>query len=927
MVIISMWKRRCEKTEIKKNNILDTDKGYLLVYTLSVLVMFGCITAIFLWYGKGYVYAYDSYTQVYSGIYYFKNWIYDIWTHFRETGQWIIPQWDLKIGFGEPLISIILFNPATFVSIFFPIEHLEWYFIFLNFTRLWLCGFAFFLYAKCFVQDRYSILLASFIYTFCGARMMRIGDNSIISVIAIAIPFMCLGIEKILEENKKGYFFLGTLVCLIGFPYSILIVAIPVAGYACIRYYYVVQDKSIKNFLGKVWQVICAGIGALLIAAYQFVPYICNALQSARTEGGKIGNIFYYDIKYYFQAIRDIISITYYDDAWKIGMTSIGVIAILYLIAKRKTRGDKQFIFCMLLGLFVLLVPIADLAVNLFMGANGRFQYIYVFIIAMVIAMGCEQFVHGKIKRELPFITLGSIAYAALYVISTIALDEKLGASIVFLLINVLLLNLYVKNKKVIKNGKLVAFSLVFGEILLMGMGTFTGVGNSKLQFYADYKLEDERQNSSVVMLENVKHDNARVDVIYDSVDEMQRNKNYGLRSNCNGVNSYYSFVKSGVVDYIKSTGIVTGFSSFNILDMNQRTVSNTLAGVKYITATEEGKKQIPYGYKEIDKNKREGKAQYDYLFENENAVPLAYTYDQYISRKKYDSYLPYEREQLMLDSVVLDDETAVSVKESDTKPDTIVNTNFDEIKQILKHNPNIKVYKDKIIVYEDNTECNIQAEKLKKQEVYVYLEGAKYETLQGETGSNTLNTHITVTTKNRTSDLQLFVGKHEYYQGAVDGVLNLGISNTDKKEMAIRFTKAGTYYFKNIQVASASMKGYTKKVQKLKEDKIEGFKIAGSDVSLNVNVDKNKVLCIAIPYAQGWSVKVNGKDAKLLNCNLMYMGVELEAGNNQVELHYEMPGFKLGVLCSGIFGCVFLLYIILLGIRKVKNRKNVVCA
>ena len=119
-----MWKRRCEKTEIKKNNILDTDKGYLLVYTLSVLVMFGCITAIFLWYGKGYVYAYDSYTQVYSGIYYFKNWIYDIWTHFRETGQWIIPQWDLKIGFGEPLISIILFNPATFVSIFFPFKHL-----------------------------------------------------------------------------------------------------------------------------------------------------------------------------------------------------------------------------------------------------------------------------------------------------------------------------------------------------------------------------------------------------------------------------------------------------------------------------------------------------------------------------------------------------------------------------------------------------------------------------------------------------------------------------------------------------------------------------------------------------------------------------------------------------------------------------------
>jgi len=918
-----MWKQRCEKTDIKKINILNTDKGCLLIYTLCVLLMFGCITAIFLWYGKGYVYAYDSYTQVYSGIYYFKNWIYDIWTHFRETGQWIIPQWDMKIGFGEPLISIILFNPATFVSIFFPIEHLEWYFIFLNFARLWLSGFSFSLYAKRFVQDRYSILLASFIYTFCGARMMLLGDNSSVLVIAIALPIMCIGIEKILKENKKGCFLLGVSICLIGFPYSIIITCIPVVGYACIRYYYVVQTKSIKNFLNKVWQAMCAGIGALLLSAYQFIPYACNALQSARTGGGKTGNLLLRDTKYYFQAMRDILSITKFNDAWVIGVTSIGVIAILYLIAKDKTRRDKQLLIGMLLGLVILVIPAADLAVNLFMGANGRFQYIYVFIIAMIVAVCCEEYIQGKIRKKISFITLGSLIYAAIYIVSTVILEERIDISLVFLLADVVLLNLYASNKGLTNKGKIVTFALAFGEVLMVSVSLFVGTGSGKFQLFADYNLEEQRQNTSISMLENVNHENSRVDVIYDSIDEKQRQRNYGLRSDCNGVNSYYSYVKSGIVDYMQSTGIVTGFSTFNILDMNQRTVSDTLAGVKYITATKTSKSHIPYGYKQVAKKKNEKTNQVYYLFENKNALPLAYTYDQYITRKEYDKYLPYEKEQLMLDSVVLDDHVQTEIESSNVKTDIVVNVEFDDIKKNLSKNSDIKVCKDRIIVYKDNVECTIQAKGMKNREGYLYLEGAKYKKFSGDVKNRGSNTWITATVDDRSSELALYVGNYEYYQGAIDRVINLGVLDSDKENVSIQFNKAGIYYFKNIQVASASMKGYTKKVQKLKEDKIEDFKIAGNDVSLNVNVDKNKVLCIAIPYAQGWSAKINGKDVELLNCNLMYMGVELEEGNNQVELHYEMPGFKLGILCSVIFGGVLLVYMIVSRLRVIKLVRN----
>ena len=116
-----------------------------------------------------------------------------------------------------------------------------------------------------------------------------------------------------------------------------------------------------------------------------------------------------------------------------------------------------------------------------------------------------------------------------------------------------------------------------------------------------------------------------------------------------------------------------------------------------------------------------------------------------------------------MLDSVVLDDHVQTEIESSNVKTDIVVNVEFDDIKKNLSKNSDIKVCKDRIIVYKDNVECTIQAKGMKNREGYLYLEGAKYKKFSGDVKNRGSNTWITATVDDRSSELALYVGNYEY--------------------------------------------------------------------------------------------------------------------------------------------------------------------
>ena len=70
-------------------------------------------------------------------------------------------------------------------------------------------------------------------------------------------------------------------------------------------------------------------------------------------------------------------------------------------------------------------------------------------------------------------------------------------------------------------------------------------------------------------------------------------------------------------------------------------------------------------------------------------------------------------------------------------------------------------------------------------------------------------------------------------------------------------------------------------------------------------------ILMIAVPYEEGWKVFVDGKEEEQYPVDFGLIGIEVEAGNHQIELKYEVPKMGIGAVCSmiGIIGLIGLYF------------------
>lgn len=85
------------------------------------------------------------------------------------------------------------------------------------------------------------------------------------------------------------------------------------------------------------------------------------------------------------------------------------------------------------------------------------------------------------------------------------------------------------------------------------------------------------------------------------------------------------------------------------------------------------------------------------------------------------------------------------------------------------------------------------------------------------------------------------------------------------------------------------------------------------------IELDSPKILCLSIPYDKGWSAKVDGEPAEVLQANTMFSAIALDAGSHHVEFVYETYGLKLGQLCT-VAG--FALFMGIIVVRRLRSRR-----
>ena len=152
--------------------------------------------------------------------------------------------------------------------------------------------------------------------------------------------------------------------------------------------------------------------------------------------------------------------------------------------------------------------------------------------------------------------------------------------------------------------------------------------------------------------------------------------------------------------------------------------------------------------------------------------------------------------------------------------------------------------------------------------------------------------------------------GENETYSlGRKDYLVNLGYCREDgEEEIEIFFTDKNKYDLEQMEICYVSLAQYTEHIEELNRETLQNVKEETNMISGTVSVSEEKIMVFSIPYSSGWTAYVDGREAKLMKANVMYMGVVLEPGEHEIVLRYCTPGFRTGLLLTAISAVLFFL-------------------
>ena len=361
----------------------------------------------------------------------------------------------------------------------------------------------------------------------------------------------------------------------------------------------------------------------------------------------------------------------------------------------------------------------------------------------------------------------------------------------------------------------------------------------------------------------------------------------------------------------------------------------------------------VPYGFAYESEND-------DYvMYNNDNALPLGFTYDKAVNKNEWEGLSAVDKQKAMLQAVVID-RSGKDTREA--LPDRVSVKDLSYDSQIKDYTMN---YDAKEVQCMDNTFAVTKAGARVTfnftgsgaGETYFNINGLDYEGAAQfqlyfgkrkfdpldlyskadwkELSHNekkkifknfiywtqsTSSVKLGITTDTGvTKSMNYFTSDYSYYSNQHDFSVNMGYSEENVTSVTVTFQKIGVYSYDDIQIVCQPMDSYTDEINTLKENVLTDVELGNNKVTGQITLERNKYLCLTIPYSKGWKVYVDGERQKLYNANGQYMAVYLTGGTHNVTLKYSTPLLKEGALVSLAGVAIFAMQLV---INKRKKRE-----
>ena len=913
------------KIKHKEKNIKWRNADFYFVYTLAFAGIALFLYRIFSINGKSLVWSHDGIPQHLNALAYYGRYLRHILHTLLVEHKLSIPMWDLSIGYGSDIITTLHYyvigDPLALLSVFFRSAQTELLYKILIFLRIYLAGIAFSRYSFYHKNSKQAVFMGTLIYIFAAWTIYGAIKHPYFANPLIYFPFILMGIDKIYKKEKPYIFIWSVAIAGLSNFYFFYMIGVLMVIYAIFRYFDQFADHSLKN-IGK-WIGIFAiySVIAVLIAAVILLPVILPVLGTDRFNVENYVPLFY-DKIYYEKYLGCLIG----EDMiqWgAAGFSAVSMAGVFVMFAKKKKYTVLKAGF-ILLNLF-LLIPYAGHVLNGFSYVCNRWIWAYAMLIAYIfLKIYPELFLLTQKEKQKIFVMM--LVYCGVAILPEAARTQRNLTAVILLALSTAVIvsygNLLVKKRSLTL---LTAVLLVAGILFNM----YYQYSYEK-DYLADFSDQDEAMTALQTGADLAIVGSGDTNIYrYDQIGT-EHMENSSMEMGTHSTSYYFSVADSGISKFMDNIYLNTPWEQqYN--DLDARTILDRLASVKYFVVTDGQEDRLPYGYNKFMAAAEKDNIMYK-AYTCENVLPLGYTYDRYIPEEKYEKMSAVQKQQALLQGVVLSD-SSLAEKEAEF--------NDKDIPYSVTASEGCREEDGKFIVTKENARIELEINGLDDSETYLQVENLKYDAFSPRQcvsdeeweqmstyeqkkllhqdskwryWENSRKAFINVRGEGSAYKmLRIFTDKYNAYSGKHNFICNTGYSQKGRKSVTLVFRNTGEYTFDSLKVICQPMKDIEAQTKQLGEEALTDISLSDNEVTGRISVSKAKALVMAIPYSKGWTAYVDGKKTEIKRANDMYMALEIPKGEHEIRFTYCTPYLYmgLGLTCMGLlcYICLVLIY------------------
>lgn len=768
------------------------------------------------------------------------------------------------------------------------------------FSKLWLAGITFSVY--CFIcgrRNKWAVLCGALTYTFSSNILLMFAMHPNFVNWAYFLPLLLGGYELYRRNGKKGLLLLTVFFNLLVSFYTFYINAVLLVIYVVCRSLTAwSQDRSLKTFVDELCTDLRAAficLAGALLCAFSLLPTLYAYTQNPRIGGlnGYTDSMLHYGKAFYKHALAALFCTNIEADyTTVIGLFSIALPAVIFFClfqAEDRSGLNRSFRLFGAVQLLMLGIPMAGRIMNGMGYASNRWTYAFAFTASFMFTESFAGLCKCSLKRRL-VIALSCLPYVFLcWFMKDLPGKQYVDISILALLV-VLVLYLISGAADRRKSGwRMSAGVLTAITIMCMFFQIYhifaPGKGNYVSEFEKaeehDYNISDSSRPLSGLSSEQD----------FFRVESKEITTNVDGFNKVNSTNAWWSMYPRTMYDYLNAVESNAILQNCNFFGIGNRTSLLELAGVKYYTSPSNVFSLIPYGY---ELSSSLSSDLYN-VYENKLALPVGYSFDSFIRKDVFDALGPIQKQEALLQGVVLNTENCSELPAQFAETE-IINSAY-ELEYEITDLQDLTMNDTTMTAQTQDACMEFYADIPKNAEIYLQLEGIR---LVYPDACSLNVVRFTDNPKGRESRIGKISNLTSKWPVEREGItFDLGIGPGGRTRFLLRCPMKSQFTYDSISLWAVPMNNYETYAAQLRDNSLTNTHVNGKQISGTIDLSESRILQIAVPYSIGWSARIDGQKAQIMNADLLYMALVIPEGHHEVVLQYRTPYLLEGAIVS----------------------------